>query len=130
MAGTKDVILIDGVDGVEGAKYKIIVEMGEESMEMKGTLKDYSLPDSITFVYEMPGVVNTMTQKHHVISGNRTLIINEQEFQFSGIMKIIAFFEPEGFNLNSFQAQTQIYLEAFKSFVENHNTEEGLEKTS
>ena len=122
IAGTKDIILIDGMDGVEGAEYKIIWEMGKESMEMKGTLKDYNLPDSITFVYEMPGIVNTVTQKHHMISENRTLIINEQEFQFSGVMEMVAFFKPNGFNINSFKAQTKIYLEAFKSFVENNTT--------
>ena len=42
--------------------------MGEEEMEMKATLINYNLPDSITFIYEVPGVVNTVTQKHLFIS--------------------------------------------------------------
>ena len=130
MPGTKDIILIDGVDGVEGAKYKIIITMGEESMEMTATLKNNNLPDSINFVYEMSGVVNTMTQKHRVISNNRTLIINEQGFEFSGIMKILAFFEPKGFNINGFREQTKIYLEALKIFVEDKTILKDQEKQS
>ena len=119
MPGTKDIVLIDGIEGTDGAKYKIIWEMGEESMEMNATLKHNNLPDSLTMWYEMPGVLNIMTQKHEKISSEKTLIINEQEFQFKGIPKIIAFFEPEGFNIEAFKQQSKIYLEAFKQFVEN-----------
>ena len=53
------------------------------------------------------------------ISEHKTLVINQQEFQFHGIMKMIAFFEPTGFNAESFKIQTKIYLEAFKDFVES-----------
>ena len=122
MPTTKSVLLTKGADYVNGAEYQIIITMGEEEMEMKATLINYNLPDSITFIYEVPGVVNTVTQKHLFISENKTLIINEQEFQFSGLMKIIAFFEPKGFNIESFRKQSKIYLNSFKNFVENYTT--------
>ena len=121
MPGTKDIILTEGEDGVKGAKYKFIWEMGDEYMEMHGTLKANHLPDSLTMWYEMPGVLNIMKQKHEKISEHKTLVINQQEFQFHGIMKMIAFFKPTGFNTESFKTQTKIYLKAFKDFVENKN---------
>ena len=115
---TKDIILIHGDDGEEGAEYKIINSFGEETMEMSAILKAKNLPDSITYLYQMPGVFNLVTQKHKKILDNKTLVINEQEFKFKGIPKIIWFFKPEGFESNAFKAQTKMYLELFKSFVE------------
>ena len=53
------------------------------------------------------------------ISDTKTLIVNQQEFQFSGLMKIVAFFQPSGFNLDAFKKQSNIYLNSFKNFVEN-----------
>ena len=123
MPGTKDIILIDGVDGVEEAKYKILLEMGEDYMEMNATLKNNNLPDSLTMWYEMAGVLNIVTQKHSEVSKHKTLITNQQEFQFHGIMKIIAFFKPDGFNIEAFRTQTKIYLSSFKQFVENHTAD-------
>tara|TARA_B100001250_G_C19710118_1_gene748781 strand:+ start:487 stop:963 length:477 start_codon:yes stop_codon:yes gene_type:complete len=119
MPGTQEVTLISGKDKESGAKYKIIVTAGTESMEMIGTLKNNHLPDSLTMTYEMPGVLNIMTQKHQKISETKTLIINQQEFQFSGFMKILAFFQPSGFNIDAFKQQSNIYLNSFKAFVEN-----------
>ncbi len=120
MPGTKEIILTEGKDGEKGAKYKFIWDTGNEEMEIYGTLKSNNLPDSLTILYEMPGTLNIMTQKHERISGYKTLVINQQEFQFHGIMKIIAFFEPAGLNTDAFQTQTTIYLNAFKEFVESH----------
>ena len=37
-------------------------------------------------------------------------------------MKIIAFFEPDGYNIEAFRAQSKLYLNAFKEFVENKNS--------
>ena len=74
--------------------------------------------------YEMDGVLNIVTQKHQKISEYKTLVVNQQEFQFYGIMKIIGFFKPTGFNTEAFKTQTRIYLNAFKDFVENKNNAE------
>jgi carbon monoxide dehydrogenase subunit G len=124
MPGTKDIILNEGKEGVEGAKYTFIWGIGDEHMEMHGTLKANNLPDSLTMWYEMDGVLNIVTQKHQKISEYKTLVVNQQEFQFYGIMKIIGFFKPTGFNTEAFKTQTRIYLNAFKDFVENQNNAE------
>jgi len=121
MPGTQDVILISGQDLKEGSKYKLIIELEDTTMEMAGTLSINNLPDSLIMIYEMPGVLNIMTQRHKAISEEKTLVINEQEFQFKGFMKILAFFQPPGFNLEAFKKQSRIYLIAFKEFVENNN---------
>lgn len=111
---TKEVILIEGADREKNAKYKIISEYEGQEMEMTGTLLKNDLPDSLVMLYEMNGVVNIMTQRHEKITEYETLIINKQEFQIeSGFMKLILFLNPK-----IFQQQTEIYLKAFKNFVE------------
>ena len=85
---------------------------------MNAVLKKNNLPDSLQIYYKMPGVLNIMTQRHKKISEEKTLIINEQEFQFKGVMKILAFFQPPGFNLEAFKKQSKIYLVEFKKFAE------------
>ena len=66
----------------------------------------------------MPGVMNTVTQKHYKASDDNTIVVNQQEFQFTGIPKIIWFFKPTGFSPDDFQSRTRMYLEAFKLFIE------------
>ena len=92
--------------------------MGTDSMVMRGKLIKNDLPDSLVMQYEMPGVVNIMTQKHEKITNQKTLVINKQEFQFAGFMKILAFFQPPGFNLEAFKERSNTYLKSFKDFVE------------
>jgi len=118
MPGTKEITLTKGNDGEDGAEYKIVWEMGEESMEMNALLKQNNLPDSITYIYTATGVINTMTQKHKKINEQKTLIINEQEFQFQGIMKILTFMKVNGFKIDDFKKQSQIYLKNFKEFIQ------------
>ena len=118
MPGTKEIILTGGEDGEVGAEYKIVWEMGKESIEMKAFLQQSNLPDSITYIYTATGVVNTMTQKHKKINDQKTLIINEQEFQFHGIMKILTFLNINGFKIEDFKKQSQLYLKNFKEVIQ------------
>jgi len=115
----EEIILISGKNNIEGSKYRIMISTGGDSVEVLATLTNNNLPHNLTMIYEMPDVINIMEQKHEEIEDNKTLIINKQKFQFSGLMKIISFFEPEGFNLESFQEQTNIYLRSFKNFTES-----------
>ena len=98
-----------------------MISAGNESIEMLGTLINNNLPQNLTMIYEMPGVINTMEQQHEKIDDNKTLIINKQKFQFSGFMKILAFFEPEGFNMEAFQERSNTYLNSFKDFAETES---------
>ena len=118
MSETKDIILIEGNDGEEGAKYQIIVEYEGQTMEMTGTLIEKKLPEQISYSYESNGVLNIMTQKHQEITDSTTLVINQQEFQFKGLVKIISFFQPEGFSPEAFEERSRLYLQSFKKFVE------------
>ena len=100
LPNTKDIILISGNDGQVGAEYKLIIDMGgEEYMEMSALLKDKNLPDSITYLYHTRGVVNVVTQKNYETLIGNTIVVNQQEFHFTGIPKIIWFFNPSGFSL-------------------------------
>mgnify|MGYP001185259323 FL=1 len=121
MDGDFDIVLIEGEHTKANAIYNIIWKMDSDSMTMQATLLNNNLPDSISYIYESNGVKNTMTQKHHPISNNQTLIINKQKFEFYGLMKILTFLKVKGFKLSDFQNQSRIYLKEFKSFIENES---------
>ena len=122
MTGDFDIVLIEGEHTKANAIYNIIWKMDSDSMTMQATLLNSHLPDSISYLYESNGVKNTMTQKHHPISNNQTLIINKQKFEFYGFMKVLTFLNIKGFQLSDFQHQSRIYLKEFKSFIENEAT--------
>ena len=119
MPGITSIDLISGQYGAKNSKYKMLWEMGDQAMEMIATLKNNNLPDNICYQYETNGVTNIMTQQHKNISNHKTIVINKQEFIFHGIMKILYFLKIEGFTINDLKNQSQIYLENFKSFIEN-----------
>ena len=65
---------------------------------------------------EDDGVYNIVTNKLEVITLNKTRLINKQDFEFKGYMKIISFFMP-----SAFKKQSRIILESFKNFAEERN---------
>ena len=119
MEGEFDIVLIDGEHKKTNATYNIIWRMDSDSMIMKATLLNNNLPENISYLYEANGIKNIMKQKHRSISNNQTLIINTQEFEFYGIMKILTFLKFKGFKIEDFKNQSQIYLKNFKSYIEN-----------
>nr|MBA3286280.1 SRPBCC family protein [Nitrosopumilus sp.] len=61
------------------------------------------------------GVYNIVSNKLVKLSENKTKYITEQEFEFKGFMKIIAFLMP-----GAFKKQSLKYQKDFKYFVENN----------
>ena len=78
------------------------------------TITVRNLPDEFSSTYEAKGVYNIVKNRFVPISENKTKYITDQEFQFHGMMKLIAFFMPGAFKKQSYQ-----YLEQFKAFAEN-----------
>ncbi len=106
---------LSGEAGKPGAKSKLLFKMGKREIEMIETVTVRNLPDEFTGTYEAKGVFNIVKNHFIPVSDNKTKYVTEQEFQFKGFMKIIAFFMP-----GAFKKQSCKYLEDFKRFAESN----------
>lgn len=104
---------LSGTAGQPGAKSRLLFKMGKREIEMVETITVRNLPHEFSGTYEAKGVMNIVSNKFIELPDNRTKYITEQEFQFKGFMKIIAFLMP-----GMFKKQSMKYLIDFKKFVE------------
>lgn len=104
---------LSGTPGEPGAKSKLHYIMGKRDIEMIETITVNNLPDEFSGTYEAKGVWNEVKNCFIPLDENRTLYRCENEFQFSGFMKIIGFLMPGAFKKESYK-----YLVQFKEFAE------------
>ena len=116
MEGLQSYEHISGTAGQPGAKSKLFFKMGKREIEMIETITVKNLPDEFTGTYEAKGVFNIVKNKFEKLSDTKTKYITENEFQFSGFMKIIGFLMPGAFKKQSFK-----YLKLFKEFAESQD---------
>ena len=107
---------ISGTPGQPGAKSRLKFIMNKREMEMIETIDVRNLPEEFSGTYEAKGVFNIVKNKFETISDSVTKYTMEQEFQFKGFMKVIAFLMPGAFKKQSLKMQI-----AFKNFVEAQN---------
>ena len=115
MDGLQSFELLSGEQGQPGAKAKLVYQMGKRRVEMIETITERNLPDIFAGTYDADGVHNIVVNKFIALPDGNTRYITENEFQFKGFMRIIAFLMPGAFKKQSYK-----YLEQFKAFVENH----------
>lgn len=113
MPGLKNLELIEGERGKPGSKTKLLFDMNGKEVEMIETLRKSNLPEEFTATFEAKGVVNNQTTRFEKIDENNTRYISDNEFIFSGLMKILSLIP------GVFKKQSMKYLEAFKEFAEN-----------
>lgn len=113
MKGLQSFEPISGKPGQVGAKSRLKFKMGKREIEMIETITVRNLPDEFSGTYDAKGVFNIVKNRFISLPDNRTKYISEQEFQFSGFMKIIGFLMP-----SAFKKQSMKYLNDFKTFVE------------
>jgi uncharacterized membrane protein len=113
MPGLKNLELIEGERGKPGSKTKLLFDMNGKEVEMIETLRKSNLPEEFTATFEAKGVVNNQTTRFEKIDENNTRYISDNEFIFSGLMKILSLMP------GVFKKQSMKYLEAFKEFAEN-----------
>ena len=113
MTGLERFEPLSGIPGQVGAKSRITFKMRQGTMELIETITVRNLPHEFSGTYETKGVFNIVKNKFTDLGNNRTKYTSEQEFRFSGFMKIIAFLMP-----GSFKKQSLIYLRDFKAFAE------------
>lgn len=104
---------INGQLGEEGSQNLLKYKMGNREIEMTETILKNNLPDEFSATYEAKGVYNYQVNRFTPTLEKSTLWITDNEFSFSGFMKLFGWFMP-----GAFKKQTSKYMEDFKAFVE------------
>lgn len=115
MEGLQSFEPLSGTPGEVGAKAKLIFKMGKRELEMIETITVKNLPSEFSGTYDAKGVHNIVRNFFEPLDENATKYTAENEFQFKGFMKVIAFIMPGAFKKQSYK-----YLEAFKEFAERN----------
>jgi len=116
MDGIESYCVINGEINQIGTESEIIALMGNEKIKMTEVVIVNNLPNEKKVTYSTYGVYNIVTNKLEAITLNKTRLINKQDFEFKGYMKIISFFMP-----SAFKKQSRIILKSFKDFAEERN---------
>jgi len=104
---------ISGDPGQPGAKSKLHYKMGKREIEMIETVTKNDLPSEMAGTYETKGVFNIISNRFEEISEKQTRWVSENEFQFSGFMKLMGIFMK-----GAFPKQTLKFMNQFKTYAE------------
>ena len=113
MDGIESYTVLSGNIREVGTKAEIIALMGESKIIMIEEIITNNLPEEKKVTYTADGVYNIVINRFLKVSETKTKVINEQEFQFKGFMKIMGFLMP-----GAFKKQSRVYLQNFKEFAE------------
>lgn len=105
---------ISGDPGQEGSKTYARYQMGKREIDMTGTVTKNNLPQELHYTFDAEKVHNIQENFFSETPDGQTRWLSNNEFRFSGFMKLIGFFMP-----NSFRKQTLQYMEDFRNFAEN-----------
>lgn len=104
---------LSGKPGTVGAKSRMKYKMGSREIEMIETITAKKFPYQFHANYEAKGVFNIVKNYFDPIGEKKTKYISEQEFEFSGFMKLMGWLMP-----GVFKKQSKKYLKDFKAFAE------------
>lgn len=113
MEGLQSYEHLSGEPGQPGAKTKMKFKIGKREIEMVETIVSRNLPSEYTVNYDAKNVHNVVINRFIPVENNRTKYLTENEFQFSGYMKLFGLFMP-----GMFKKSSRKYLNDFKNFVE------------
>lgn len=106
---------LSGKPGEEGAKAKLVYQMGRRRTEMIETITANRLPDEFHGTYDAKGVHNIMENYFKQKGPNITEWTSVSEFQFSSFsMKLMGWLMPGAFKKQSYK-----YMRNFKKFAES-----------
>lgn len=104
---------LSGERGFPGAKSMMRFNMGGKEIEMIETITVRNLPHEFSGTYEAKGVFNVVKNFFYPVGDNKTKYVSEQEFIFSGSMKLIGLMMP-----GAFKKESMKHLTNFKRFAE------------
>lgn len=107
---------ISGVSGQPGAKSRLKFKNGKNEFELIETILVRDLPKEFTGTYEAGGMKQHAKNSFISVSSDKTRFVSEQEYTFSGFMKIMAFFMA-----GVIKKQSVKCLVLFKDFAEKAN---------
>ncbi len=105
---------LSGDPGEPGAKSRLHYKMGKRDIEMTETIIERDLPRMFSSTYEANGVLNIQKNTFVPVDEQTTRYVSENEFRFSGFMKIMGWLMP-----GAFKKQSQKYMDQFKEFAES-----------
>ena len=107
---------LSGTAGQPGAQSRLVFNEKGRRIEMIETITARDLPESFAGKYEINGIENYINNSFMALDENRTLYTTENEFIFSGLMKILAIFMKR-----MFISQSMKHMKNFKTFAEKQN---------
>ena len=113
MEGLQSFEHISGTPGQPGAKSRLKFKIGKREFDLIETVTVRDLPHEFSGTYDAQGVQNIVRNRFIKLAGDKTKYVTENEFQFKGFMKILAFLMS-----GAFKKQSIKYAEDFKRFVE------------
>lgn len=105
---------VSGEPGEEGARSQMVYDENGRRIEMTETILKRNFPDEFAARYVAKGVTNVSTHRFYEDGPDKTRWVSEDEFEFSGFMKLIALVMR-----GSFPKQTMTFKENFKAFAES-----------
>jgi len=105
---------LSGTPGQNGAKTKMLYNMGGRETEMVETIVERNFPDSFSATYETKGVKNMLENEFIALDENTTKWKMISEFSFSGFYKLMGLLMPGAFKKQSLKTMNQ-----FKNFAES-----------
>ena len=111
--GLKSVELLEGKQGREGAKTKMVYESKRGDLVMTEEITHRNLPDEFHAIYRASGVRNEMYNYFTAEGKQATRWKTISVFRFRGMMAMMSLFMR-----NAFRKQTLLNMEAFKAFAE------------
>lgn len=111
--GLESAELVSGEAGQTGAKTRLVYDMGNRRMEMVETILEHDLPEGSTVQYETKGVFNVVSNRFYEEGAAKTRWVTENEFRFSGLMKLMGIFMR-----GAFPKQSMETMQDFKVFAE------------
>jgi hypothetical protein len=109
---------IRGTPGEPGSTARLMFKSGKREINMTETILPSEHPHEFRSIYETTGVSNLSRSLFEPINEHRTRLISEQEFKFSGFMKLMGFLMP-----GAFRKQSEKFLQHFKEFAEKGNSQ-------
>lgn len=104
---------INGELGAEGSQNLLKYEIGKRQIEMTETILKNNLPYEFSATYKARRVYNSQKNSFKQIDQKTSVWIADNEFEFSGFMKLFGWFMP-----GAFKKQSWTYMKDFKAFVQ------------
>ena len=97
------------------AQYLLMYTLGRRKLKMTETILEDDLPTQYKVHVRVKGAQHIASNSFSALQDNSTKWISEVEFEFKGLMNVLARFMKK-----NFEQQTLMYMKSFKAFAEKY----------